>query len=92
MLALVIFLVLYMMVHMMRPHTHYRYTVPIDWIVQLIAAAGVYALWKIAGKIPNIPLFIKWILYGVVTLAALIWIVQLFPALVDLRSRQVPPA
>jgi hypothetical protein len=81
MLALVIFLGLYLLVHVMRANSHHRYTVPIAWIVQVIAAAGVYALYKTAGKIPNIPPFVKWIFQGILVLAAVVWVVSLYPAL-----------
>lgn len=80
MLALVIFVGLYLPVHFMRANSHHRYTVPIDWIVQLMAAAGVYASWKLAGKI-NIPPFVKWIAQGIIVLLAVVWVAQLFPFL-----------
>lgn len=79
--ALVIFMCLYLSIHMMRPNSHHRYTVPIAWIVQVMAAAGVYALWKMAGSIPKMPQAVKWILQGGIIIGAVVWVFRLFPML-----------
>ncbi|MBL7215159.1 MAG: hypothetical protein ISS71_05730 [Phycisphaerae bacterium] len=81
MLALALFFVFYLLVHVMRKNSHHRYCVPVSWILQLVAWSGVYALWKISEGIPKIPSVAKWVIQGTVCVAALVWIVQLFPAL-----------
>lgn len=79
-LALLIFLACYVGVHSMRMLTMHRYCVPVAWITLLLCCYGVQVIWRQLNSI-RIPRPIVISLNLIITIAAAVWLIRLFPVL-----------
>ena len=80
-LALLVFLFLYLFVHAVHGVQLHRYCMPVAWIPFLICFYGLYSCWKLINKNNRVPRGVVVALQIIVLAAAAGWIVMLFPYL-----------
>lgn len=85
-LALLLFLSLYIFAHATRPASHHRYCVPISWITLLVAWYGLQSCWKLLNKNNRIPKSFSLVLQLIIFIIVFIWLIGLIPFL----SRMAP--
>ena len=79
--ALLLFFVPYIMVHILHSFQYHRFCVIIFWIVLLICLYGLAGLWRLmngSGRLPK-PLIVM--LQGVVLVLSVVWLARLVPHL-----------
>ncbi len=79
-LAVLLFVAPYVLVHGMRSATQQRYCVPIMWAVLLLCWYGFVSAGDMIGRL-KIPRPIVWTFCGVVAITAVIWLSLLLPAM-----------
>lgn len=94
-LALLLFLVQYIMVHVIHSYLISRFCTTILWIPMLICLYGLQSIWQIINKDQRVPKVITIILYGILLVLAFIWWVGLVPylpkiAVVSRQSASLP--
>lgn len=80
-LALLLFLLLYIAVHSLRIKSHSRYTVPVIWAVLMFFWAGLHCCWKVVNRNNWIPAPLIAIMQGAVVLFAAVWLVRSVPSI-----------
>ncbi len=94
-LALLLFLVPYFVLHAVFPAPLLRYYAPAFWILLLICWFGVQSIWGIINKNDRVPRPAVLIIRGLILVVAFVWLIGLFPYLSKLaqispRSACVP--
>ena len=85
-LALLIFLLLYMMVHISYSYSEPRFYTPVQWILLLICLYGIISFWQLINNLVTIPKFVKIGMQAVVFIIALLWFSSLAGFLPKLSS------
>lgn len=86
-LALLLFLVPYFLVHSRWPWPLQRYYSPIAWMVLLICWFGLQGIWKLINGNGRIPKRLIIVLQALLLGACLVWLVGLFPDFGKLISK-----
>ncbi len=94
-LALLIFLVPYFIVHALHSFIYHRFMTTVYWMVLLICFFGVQSCWKLINKDDRIAKPIIIILQGILLIIAFVWLLKLLPYLPKLapisrRSVSIP--
>ncbi len=94
-LALLIFLFLYIFVHAVHGFVIPRYCMPIYWIVLLLCVYGLRSGWQLINKGGRVPNAITAAFQGILLVMAFIWLMLLVPYLpriapMSLRSTSMP--
>ncbi|MCK4628728.1 MAG: hypothetical protein KAT56_06965, partial [Sedimentisphaerales bacterium] len=89
-LAMLLFIFAYFLIHSLRAETLHRYCTPISWLALLLCCYGWMRCWKIIKQKINIPHWLIVILQILISCAAIIWFIWLFPLLS--RTEQVSHA
>jgi len=94
-LALIIFLLPYLLIHAVHGVVIPRYCVPIHWIVLVICLFGLQNGWKLINKDDRVPKPIVIALQGLLLISAFVWFILLVPylpkiAAMSRRSVSIP--
>ncbi len=84
-LALLLFFVIYVGIHMIRHKTHHRYCVPVVWLSILLCAYGLMCIWRTINFRKWIPKIVVVFLQAVVFVWAVVWLVKLLAFLPDTK-------
>jgi hypothetical protein len=79
--ALMIFFVLYFIIHARYPYPILRFHASIFWIVQLIGWFGFQSMWRLIDKNKRVPRRLLLILQVLGGIIAIIWFIRLVPGL-----------
>ena len=85
-LALLLFFVIYVALHMSRHKTQHRYCVPVVWLSVLLCAYGLMAIWRTINFKKWIPRPVIALLQIAVFVCAGVWLIKLLPFLPDTKS------
>ena len=76
-LALLIFILPYILIHSVFSVVISRYTVPVNWAVLLICFYGLQSIWKLIDKDSRIPRALITVLQGILLLFVVVWLISL---------------
>jgi hypothetical protein len=80
-LALLIFLTSYFVIHLKFPVQYSRYYMPIFWVALLLCWFGFQSIWKLLNKNERIPRPIIFFFQAIILIIAIMWLVSLPPLL-----------
>jgi hypothetical protein len=80
-LALLIFLASYFVIHLKFPIQFSRYYMPIFWVALLLCWFGFQSIWKLLNKNERIPRPIIFFFQAIILIIAIMWLVSLPPLL-----------
>jgi len=86
-LALMIFLVVYLAIHVLHPWLVHRFCVPYFWIVLLLCAYGARGLWDLTDRKHKAFRIGRVALLVVLALASLYWLTRLWPEVASTVER-----
>ncbi len=84
-LALLLFFLIYVGIHMARHKTNHRYCVPVIWLSILLCAYGLICIWKMINFRKPIPRVIVIFLQIAVFVCATVWLVMLMRYLPEMK-------
>ncbi|HEG44138.1 MAG TPA: hypothetical protein ENH94_08835 [Phycisphaerales bacterium] len=84
-LALLLFFLVYIGIHMIRHKTHHRYCVPVVWLCIILCAYGLMCIWKMVNFRKAIPRVAVIILQIAVFVCATVWLVMLMRYLPEIK-------
>ncbi len=85
-LSLLIFFLLYMMIHISYAYSEPRFYTPVQWIFLLICLYGIKSFWRFLNTLVNIPKYVTIGAQVVVLIIALLWISSIAGYLPDMSS------
>lgn len=80
-LALLIFLASYFVIHLKFPVQNSRYYMPIFWVALLLCWFGFQNIWKLLNKDDRIPKPFVFFFQAIILIIAIVWLVGLLPLL-----------
>lgn len=86
-LAILLFLALYITVHSLRINTHTRYCVPAIWLTLLLSWTGLYYCWKLINRKNRVPKPVIIVMQIITIGVASVWLIRCLPYLPKTANR-----